>query len=138
MQQLIEMLQNTLNGMGVKVDLSTLDTSAIMSKMSNVDEMKNEVISQLSSKFGIDTDIASKAVESVNVDQVAVEMPSMPENISEGVSATSDITSNTQDNISKIGEDLQSKTSDLSNKASSRMGQMGGFVDKVKGFFGGK
>ena len=138
MQQLIEMLQNTLNGMGVKVDLSTLDTSAITSKMSNVDEMKNEVISQLSSKFGIDTDIASKAVESVNVDQVAVEMPSMPENISEGVSATSDITSNTQDNISKIGEDLQSKTSDLSNKASSGMGQMGGFVDKVKGFFGGK
>lgn len=136
MQQLIEMLQNTLNSMGVKVDLSKLDTSAIMSKMSNMDEMKNEVISQLSSKFGVDIDTAIAAVESLNMDKVEDNMPT--DMTSDSVSDMSDITSNTEEGFSPLAEGLNSKTSDVSNKTSNTMDQMGGLVDKVKGFFGGK
>lgn len=132
MQQLIETLQNTLDSMGVKVDLSRLDTSAITSKMSNIEEMKNEIISQLSSKFGVSIDTAIAAVESLNMDKVEVNMPS------NSVSDTSDITSNTEESFSQTAGELNSKTSDASSKTSNGMDQIGGLVDKVKNFFGSK
>jgi hypothetical protein len=67
MQQIVDILKTALGAAGVKSDmvdmnmLSSLDFGAILSKITNPEEMKKEVSIQLMSKMGLGDDLAHKA-----------------------------------------------------------------------------
>lgn len=70
MQELLQMLMKSVMANGLKLDLSQMDLPALLSKVSNVDSLKGEIMHQLGSKFDLQHDVVKSVMGGVDLSKV--------------------------------------------------------------------
>ena len=70
MQQLLQNLMKSAESMGLKLDLSKLDVSSLMNNLGSVDSLKNELMTQLTSKMGVSGDMVHSIMSKVDLTHV--------------------------------------------------------------------
>ena len=70
MQQLLEMIMKAASQLGIKIDPSSLDLASLMSKVSNLNSLKEELVDQFGSKLGLDNDIVKNLLSKIDLNSL--------------------------------------------------------------------